>query len=60
MFNYPIVVKKELAQQVLDTYEPRGRFITYSKDSWTAIDNRTGNPLTEDFPTLYESLRWLK
>lgn len=60
MLNYPIVVKPDIAQKVIDTYEPKGRFITYSKEFWVAIDNRTGDAWTEDFNTFYEALKWLK
>ena len=41
-------------------YEPYGLFWHRDGDSFTGVDNSTGDAWTEDFPMLQECLAWLR
>ncbi len=57
--NKPQEVTQQEAMQIIDSFQPLGCF--YLKDGkwYVAIDNRTGDALTEDFLSKEECLRWL-
>ena len=45
-------------------YEPRGMFLCEEtidgQDIWTAVDNRNGDALTEEFMSKYAANMWLR
>ncbi|MGN1472604.1 MAG: hypothetical protein ACI4WZ_00900 [Eubacteriales bacterium] len=47
-----------------DNYEPRGMFVCEDeidgKTVWTAVDNRNGEALPEEFLTKYAATMWLR
>lgn len=60
-------VSRAFLDRVLDspgpTYEPRGLFLCWQEidgeDVWTAMRNRDGEGLTEDFVKKSAAVRWL-
>lgn len=41
-------------------YHPRGLFLIDDMDSFTAIDNSTGDAWTEEFERKEEAIKWLE
>ncbi|WP_392454847.1 hypothetical protein ACF3OH_12110 [Chryseomicrobium aureum] len=56
----PIIIKNDKLQRIIDARKPLGRFISYQKDIWIAVDNRRGYVHKKQFETLHEALTWLK
>lgn len=60
MLGLPIIIKNDRLTKIIEEQSPPGRFVSYDKELWVAVDNRTGDTWTEEFGTLYEALDWLK
>lgn len=53
-----IITKKQF-ENIIDTREPAGSFLLLNKNSFTGVDNTTGDAWVEDFKDLQNCLRWL-
>lgn len=60
MLGLPIIIKNDRLQKIINDGKPLGRFVSYQRDIWMAVDNRKGKVWTKDFDSLYEALDWLK
>jgi len=52
-------ITREQASKIIETNKPLGSFITIENDTFTGIDNITGNAFTEDFKDLKNCLAYL-
>lgn len=61
-----IEVTRPFLNKLFDSpdYEPRGMFVCEDEidgqDVWTAVDNRNGEALPEEFVTKYAATMWLR
>ena len=55
---YQMIDQKQ-ASEIIETREPRGRFVLATGIEIVGIDNETGNAWTEEFPDMLECLSWL-
>ena len=53
------IITHEQASKIIETNKPLGSFITIENDTFTGIDNITGNAFTEDFKDLKNCLAYL-
>ncbi|WP_342578382.1 hypothetical protein [Psychrobacillus sp. FSL K6-2843] len=59
MLNMPILITKEKADTIIETLEPKGKFLMKDGLVWVAIDNECGEAFTEEFKTFQSALKWL-
>lgn len=59
MLNMPILITKEKADNIIETLEPKGKFLMKDGLAWVAIDNECGEATTEEFQTFESALEWL-
>lgn len=52
-------VSQEQANKIIETREPRGKFVQDTGIEFVGIDNSTGDAWVEEFPDLTECLKWL-
>lgn len=53
------MIDQQKASEIIETREPRGRFVLYEGNEVVGIDNETGDAWTEEFPDMLECLSWL-
>lgn len=53
------MIDQKKASEIIETREPRGRFVLYEGIEVVGIDNETGDAWTEEFPDMMECLSWL-
>ena len=49
----------EALNHIIEERKPEGMYFTLEGSVWVAVDNSTGDALTEDFLDLEEALQWL-
>ena len=59
MLNMPILITKEKADNIIETLEPKGKFLMKDGLAWVAINNESGEATTEEFQTFESALKWL-
>jgi len=52
-------VSREALDHIIEERKPEGMYFTLEGSVWVAVDNSTGDALTEDFLDLEEALQWL-
>ena len=52
-------VSGEALNHIIEERKPEGMYFTLEGSVWVAVDNSTGDALTEDFLDLEEALQWL-
>lgn len=57
--NLPLLITKEKASEIIESLEPKGKFLLKDGLVWVAIDNEHGEANTEELPTFEMALRWL-
>lgn len=59
MLNMPLLITKEKAKEIIESLEPKGKFLLKDDLVWVAIDNEHGEANKEELPTFEMALRWL-
>ena len=52
-------VSGKALEHIIEEREPEGMYFTLEGSVWVAVDNSTGDALTEDFLDLESALQWL-
>lgn len=53
------IISTKKALDIINTKKPIGRFLIFENNSFTGIDNETGDAWAENFKTLKGCLKWL-
>lgn len=59
MLNMPILITKEKANTIIETLEPKGKFLMKDGLVWVSINNEFGEAFTEEFQTFESAVKSL-
>jgi hypothetical protein len=55
----PLLITKEKANKIIESREPKGKFLWKEDLVWGVINNKNGVVQKEELPTFEMALRWL-